>query len=222
MAWFAFEGIEGPEVPLGTAYYDLLMKSGSPLVGKTVVPGVKPWGTHSQLNGAEKIRDVLLTECRIRTGKGDPTGLIGLEPTARMGDRLHRSARGVTRHKRRVATMSVGAPLDDRTGVILKVCYAVPLAVDSSAQFLSLSFASLMRSCVSCTGAPACGLAFEARFPPGPSSLQLCYVGSLFFFTARGSPCRSRTDCRPMLCKPAISQSRTRQVSRALPSHLTV
>jgi hypothetical protein len=51
----------------------------------------------------------------------------------------------------------------------------------SAAQFLSLSFGSLIRLVL--TQASACGLAFEARFPPDPSSLQLC-VESLFLYRA--------------------------------------
>jgi hypothetical protein len=39
MVWFVVEGIDsGGAAAQGKTYYDLLMKSGSPLVGKTVVP----------------------------------------------------------------------------------------------------------------------------------------------------------------------------------------
>ena len=65
MVWFVFEGIAGAEVALGTAYYDLLVKAGSPLVGKTVVPDVDHGGLIRSRNGAEKIRDILLNECRL-------------------------------------------------------------------------------------------------------------------------------------------------------------
>jgi hypothetical protein len=70
MVWFVFEGIDDGPVALGTTYYDLLVKSGSPLVGKTVVPGVNhagPNGLYSDRDGVEKIREILLTECRSRT-----------------------------------------------------------------------------------------------------------------------------------------------------------
>jgi hypothetical protein len=65
MVWFVFEGIAGAEVALGTAYYDLLVKAGSPLIGKTVVPDVDHGGLIRSRSGAEKIRDILLNECRL-------------------------------------------------------------------------------------------------------------------------------------------------------------
>jgi hypothetical protein len=66
MVWFVVEGIEDTAALQGATYYELLMKSGSPLVGKTIVPGVDESGLIRTRDGAEKIRDVLLNECRIR------------------------------------------------------------------------------------------------------------------------------------------------------------
>lgn len=67
MVWFVVEGIDsGGAAALGATYYDLLVKSGSPLVGRTVVPGVDHSGLVRTRSGAEKIRDVLLNECRPR------------------------------------------------------------------------------------------------------------------------------------------------------------
>jgi hypothetical protein len=66
MVWFVFEGIDSEAAALGTTYYDLLIKSGSPLVNKTVVPGVDHGGLVRSRSGAETIRDVLLNECRFR------------------------------------------------------------------------------------------------------------------------------------------------------------
>src|SRR5262249_16311184 len=57
---------------------------------------------------------------------------------------------------------------------------------------------------------------------PGPSSLQLCRVESLFS-TARGSPCRSRPNRRPMsLQASAPAEAAHGKLSRLLPFHLTV
>ncbi len=69
MVWFVFEGIDNDAhaAALGATYYELLVKSGSPLVGKTVVPGVDHGRLIRSRDGAEKIRDVLLNECRSRT-----------------------------------------------------------------------------------------------------------------------------------------------------------
>jgi hypothetical protein len=67
MVWFVVEGIDsGGAAALGKTYYDLLMKSGSPLVGRTVVPDVDHSGLVRTRIGAETIRDVLLRECRSR------------------------------------------------------------------------------------------------------------------------------------------------------------
>jgi hypothetical protein len=64
MVWFVFEGIAGEEVALGTTYYDLLIKSESPLVNRTVVADVDHAGLVRNRSGADTIRDVLLNECR--------------------------------------------------------------------------------------------------------------------------------------------------------------
>jgi hypothetical protein len=67
MVWFVVEGIDsGGAAALGKTYYDLLMKSGSPLVGRTVIPGVDHSGLIRTRIGADTIRDVLLRECRSR------------------------------------------------------------------------------------------------------------------------------------------------------------
>ena len=71
MVWFVFEGIDDTHaVAMGTTYYDLLVKMGSPLVRKTVVPDVNhagPNGLYNSPKGIESIRDILLNECRPRT-----------------------------------------------------------------------------------------------------------------------------------------------------------
>jgi hypothetical protein len=71
MVWFVFEGIDDTHaVAMGTSYYDLLVKMGSPLVRKTVVPDVNhagPNGLYNSPKGIENIRDILLSECRPRT-----------------------------------------------------------------------------------------------------------------------------------------------------------
>jgi hypothetical protein len=66
MVWFVVEGIESDAAVLGRAYYDLLVASGSPLLGRTVVPGVDHSGLIRTRTGTETIRDVLLRECRSR------------------------------------------------------------------------------------------------------------------------------------------------------------
>jgi hypothetical protein len=67
MVFFVVEGIDsGGAAALGATYYDLLVKSGSPLLGRTVVPGVDHSGLIRTRTGTETIRDVLLRECRIR------------------------------------------------------------------------------------------------------------------------------------------------------------
>jgi hypothetical protein len=68
MVWFVFEGIDSSHAAaMGAAYYELLMRAGSPLVGKTVVPGVDHGGLIRNPTAVEKIREVLLKECRSRT-----------------------------------------------------------------------------------------------------------------------------------------------------------
>ena len=71
MVWFVFEGIDDTHaVAMGTTYYDLLMKMGSPLVRRTVIPDVShagPNGLYNLPNGVEKVRDILLNECRPHT-----------------------------------------------------------------------------------------------------------------------------------------------------------
>ena len=71
MVWFVFEGIDDTHaVAMGTTYYDLLVKESSTLVRKTVIPDVThagPNGLYNSRAGVEKVRDILLTECRPRT-----------------------------------------------------------------------------------------------------------------------------------------------------------
>ena len=68
---FVFEGIDDSHaVAMGTVYYDLLLDRGSPLVRKTVVPDVShagPKGLLASRIGADKVRTILLDECRPRT-----------------------------------------------------------------------------------------------------------------------------------------------------------
>jgi hypothetical protein len=66
MVWFVFEGVEDSALLSGTTYYDLLVRAGSPFVGKTVVPGVNEGQLIRSREGTDKIRDVLLNECRSR------------------------------------------------------------------------------------------------------------------------------------------------------------
>lgn len=71
MVWFVFEGTDDTHAAaMGTTYFDLLVKEGSPLVRRTVIPGVThagPTGLYSSAKGVEIIREILLSECRIRT-----------------------------------------------------------------------------------------------------------------------------------------------------------
>jgi hypothetical protein len=71
MVWFVFEGIDDTHaVAMGMTYYDLLIKMGSPLIRKTVVPDVNhagPSGLYASANGVRTVRDILLGECRPRT-----------------------------------------------------------------------------------------------------------------------------------------------------------
>lgn len=70
MVWFVFEGIDDTHaVAMGMTYYDLLVKMGSPLVRKTVIPDVNhagPNGLYNSRNGIDNVRDILLNECRSR------------------------------------------------------------------------------------------------------------------------------------------------------------
>jgi len=71
LVWFVFEGIDDTHaVAMGTTYFDLLMKMGSPLVRKTIVPDVShagPKGLYASSTGTLAVRDILLSECRPRT-----------------------------------------------------------------------------------------------------------------------------------------------------------
>ena len=71
MVWFVFEGIDDSHaVAMGTIYHDMLLERGSPFVRKTVVPDVShsgPKGLLGSRNGTDKVRDILLAECRPRT-----------------------------------------------------------------------------------------------------------------------------------------------------------
>lgn len=70
MVWFVFEGIDDTHaVAMGMTYYDLLMRQGSPLVGKDTIPDVAHggrMGLYASREGANRIRDVLINECRPR------------------------------------------------------------------------------------------------------------------------------------------------------------
>jgi hypothetical protein len=71
MVWFVFEGVDDTHaVAMGTTYHDLLLERKSPLVRKTVIPEVShagPKGLYSSRDGADKVRNILLDECRSRT-----------------------------------------------------------------------------------------------------------------------------------------------------------
>jgi hypothetical protein len=64
------EVLSGPLPCEGGECYDLLIKKGSPLIRKTVVPDVNhagPSGLYASANGVRTVRDILLGECRPRT-----------------------------------------------------------------------------------------------------------------------------------------------------------
>jgi hypothetical protein len=73
MVWFVFEGIDDSHaVAMGTIYHDLLMERSAPLVRKTVIPDVShsgPKGLYGSRSGADRVRDILIEECRPRTPK---------------------------------------------------------------------------------------------------------------------------------------------------------
>lgn len=64
MVWFLFgENDSSNAVAQGKAYYERVLQEGSPLVEMGTVPGT-PHAVPSTRQGAEKIRDILLAECR--------------------------------------------------------------------------------------------------------------------------------------------------------------
>jgi len=70
MVWFVLEGIDDTHAAaMGTVHHDLLVQRGSPQVRKTIVPDVThagPKGLYGSRDGADKIRDILINECRPR------------------------------------------------------------------------------------------------------------------------------------------------------------
>jgi hypothetical protein len=70
MVWFVFEGIDDTHAAaMGAAYHDLLVERGSPHVRKTTIPDVThagPKGLYGNRNGADKVREILMDECRLR------------------------------------------------------------------------------------------------------------------------------------------------------------
>jgi hypothetical protein len=70
MVSFVFEGVDDMHAAaMGAAYHDLLVQRGSPHVRKTTIPDVThagPKGLYASRNGADKVRDILIGECRPR------------------------------------------------------------------------------------------------------------------------------------------------------------
>jgi hypothetical protein len=71
MVWFVFEGVDDTHAAaMGAAYHALLVQRGSPHVRKTTIPDVThagPKGLYGSRIGADKVRDILINECRPRT-----------------------------------------------------------------------------------------------------------------------------------------------------------
>jgi hypothetical protein len=66
MVWFLFGELdESNAVEQGLTYYDRLVQEGTPLVRKDVVPGT-PHAVPSTPQGANRVRDIMLSECRPR------------------------------------------------------------------------------------------------------------------------------------------------------------
>jgi len=66
MVWFLFgENDRSNAVAQGKAFYERVMQSGSPLVRAETVPNT-PHPVPSTREGAEKIRDIMLAECRLQ------------------------------------------------------------------------------------------------------------------------------------------------------------
>ena len=64
LVWFLFGEEDSPRtIQQGKTYYDRLVAEGSPLVGMEILPET-PHGVHRSQEGADRIRDVLLNECR--------------------------------------------------------------------------------------------------------------------------------------------------------------
>lgn len=64
MVWFLFgENDRSNAVPQGQIYYERLITEGSPLVRMEIVPNT-PHAVPSTREGAERIRDIMLAECR--------------------------------------------------------------------------------------------------------------------------------------------------------------
>ena len=65
LVWFLFGENDEPNIKRGMTYHDLLIENGSPMVGLDVLPGVAH-GVHRNPQGADKILDILINECRPR------------------------------------------------------------------------------------------------------------------------------------------------------------
>ena len=65
LVWFLFGENDEPNIKRGMTYHDLLIENRSPMVRLDVLPGV-PHGVHRNPQGADKILDILINECRPR------------------------------------------------------------------------------------------------------------------------------------------------------------
>ena len=76
MVWFVFEGVDDTHAAaMGAAYHELLVQRGSPHVRKTTIPDVThagPKGLYGSRNGADIVRDILISECRPRRAGETP------------------------------------------------------------------------------------------------------------------------------------------------------
>jgi hypothetical protein len=70
MVWFVFEGIDDMHAAaMGATYHDLLVERGSPQVRKTIIADAThagPTGLYASRKGADKVRDILISQCRAR------------------------------------------------------------------------------------------------------------------------------------------------------------
>ena len=76
MVWFVFEGVVDSALVSGTTYYDLLVKTGSPLVGKTVVPGVHEGNSFAAGMALRRFVMFCLTSAGRGRGSGGSAGLL--------------------------------------------------------------------------------------------------------------------------------------------------
>jgi len=73
LVWFLFEEQDNTHAAaMGATYHDLLVSQGSPMVRKDVIPEANH-GFPGTPEGADKIRDILLSECRLQGPPETPT-----------------------------------------------------------------------------------------------------------------------------------------------------